>query len=448
VALSLSSSGPAVINTVSAFVIREVVNDGWGGTLGRVASGFGLGSQRELVLMGRGLPYRPLTLKTQQRLSLTWLPGYSVATAQALGAKEDKTSIRGKWSDKFLAKSQEAAEDLGPLGNAFAGIDNAIGQAAATIGLGSGSLGGSTNEIVPVTWQNERVQKAYKAAEIVDELVRTATYVEVLWDNHARRGYITEFTKDWHNAHDLEWEMEFTWVSRSEPNPPVTAQELSLSDTVSLFQKLADALNTEALPPTFPMTRDVLADVDAGVKRIAATSQAVFDTVGNTAALATAPFSVARSVMALSSTIIGQADALRNRLRSLPVAGLRSNRAEANPSANAQTSVRPSALRAESSATFSQATVCAEYVRRVDDILKQLIYTAIIQRDDYARKLERQVTAIVNVREGQDLRDLATQYYGNPHEWKRIAQANGLRNGALVAGMSIVIPKFVDGEGC
>lgn len=427
---------------VSAFVIEPVPQ----GALAGIGAQTGIFTSG-LELQGRGLPHRPLSLTTSQRITMTWLPGYSVAVAQVLGAKEEITSIKGRWCDKYLSSDAAAAADLGPLGNAFAGIDNAIGSVANSVGLGSG-FGGSVNVTVPVSYQGKRVEKAYKAAEIVDNMVRGATFVEVRWDNHARRGFITKFSKEWHTALDLEWEMEFTWISRSEANPPITAQELSMGDTTSLFQTLSDALNLEALPPTFPMTNDALADLDAGVKRIATTTQAIFDTVGNVTALVLAPFGVARSVMALCDTIRGQADSLRNFLKNQVPGDLRTNRAGSSTTIKAQMASRPAALSAASSQSFADALAAAEYVHRIDGILKQIVAAAVIQKDDYARKVERVAVAVVTTRDGDDLRTLASQYYGSPHDWKRIAQANGLTSAGLTAGLNLIIPRAADGDGC
>ena len=46
-----------------------------------------------LVLTGRALPYRPVTLEGTQELEVVWYPGFSNATAQALGPHEEKTKI-------------------------------------------------------------------------------------------------------------------------------------------------------------------------------------------------------------------------------------------------------------------------------------------------------------------------------------------------------------------
>jgi len=426
--------------SVSAFVIEEVQQTALAGIATRASSG-------GLELQGRGLPHRPLSLTTSQRITMTWLPGYSVATAQPLGAKEEVTTIKGRWCDKYLSATAHAALDLGPLGNAFSAVDNAIGAAASQIGLGSGP-GGAVNDTIPVKYKGVRVEKAYRAAEIVDNMVRGATYVEVRWDNHARRGFITKFSKDWHTALDLEWEMEFSWISRAEPNPPVTAQEIAMGDTASLFQTLSDALNLEALPPTFPMANDALADLDSGIKRIASTTQAIADTIGNVTTLVLAPFGVARTVMALCDTVRGQADALRNFLRAQVPADFYTNRAGSSITAKAQMASRPAALSPASSLGFTEAMIAIEYTRRVDGILKRIVSEAVIQKDEYARRVERTAVAVVTTRDGDDLRTLSTKFYGNPNDWKRIAQANGLTAAGLTAGLSLIIPKATDEEGC
>ncbi len=402
----------------------------------------------EMVLTGRGLPLGDFSLVTSQRLNVTWLPGYAQGIGQPLGPQENTTTLRGKWSDKYLAESAEQATNLGPLGNAFSGIDNDISAAAGTVGLGSGALSQASNITIPVMYRNQRVPSAYEAAEIVDEMVRGGVYIEVRWDRHARRGYLTKFTKDWRTSRDLSWELECTWTSRAEANPPAVTPEFGMSDTVSLFQQLADTLNTEALPPTFPMAMDVVADLEAGIKRIVATTKAMFDTIANIEALLVAPFGVARMFIAQLKTLRGQADALRNRLEASPAAGLRTNKAEASPAILAQGSTTPALLRAESTTSFAESVAAVEYVTRVGSILKSISRNATIQESDYLKKVEQQSEAVVMTREGDNLRDLSTRYYGVPDQWRRIAMVNGLSAGALGAGTMLVIPRLDDGDRC
>lgn len=423
------STGPEIVNGVSAFEIRA------------------LSSGKILRLQGRGLPHRPFTLETTQRAELTWLPGYAQAVMQIGGPTEEPTTINGKWSDKWLAESDQAALDLGPLGNSFAAVDNAIGAAGARVGLGSSNTT-KTKEIIAVTWANQRIQTASAACDVVDELVRTGALVEVVWDRVARRGIIQKFRKSWLNSHDVEWEMEFLWTGRAEAEKPVSTPELGVGDTVSLLQQLADTLGTEALPPTFPMANDVLSDVNAGILRISATTQAISDTVVNITDLALSPISTARSLVALYSTLRGQARDLRDTLRSRMPSGLRKSGTGTNVQQGARTGVAPGQVVPEASASYTDKLVSALYVATVSSTLKQIESTSAVAADEHQRKLDRQVVTTVTAKAGQDLRSLSQEFYGTPNEWKRIAQANGLRSAALVAGLQISIPRLTDGELC
>lgn len=221
-----------------------------------------------------------------------------------------------------------------------------------------------------------------------------------------------------------------------------------MGDTTSLFQTLSDALNLAALPPTFPMANDALADLDAGIKRVAAATQAIADTIGNVTALVLAPFGVARAVMALCDTIRGQADGLRDFLKNQVPGDLRTNRAGSSTTIKAQMASRPAALSAAGALGFADTMIAAEYVHRVDGILKQIVSAAVLQKDEYARRVERTAVAVVTTREGDDLRSLASRFYGSPHDWKRIAQANGLTSAGLTAGLNLIIPRSSDGDGC
>jgi hypothetical protein len=51
------------------------------------------GQRRKVILIGRGLPYRPLELTGVQRVTTTWLPGFAEATATVMGAKDEPTVI-------------------------------------------------------------------------------------------------------------------------------------------------------------------------------------------------------------------------------------------------------------------------------------------------------------------------------------------------------------------
>lgn len=445
----LDQSGPQTLKgaDVYAFVIRDITGLS---VAGAKAAPKATHRGNEFVMTGRGLPYRPFTLSGSQRLTMTWLPGYSSATTQALGSKEEVTTIRGKWSDKFIAYQAEPKDDLGPLGGAFSAIDKGIASVGTAI-TGQKIPPSPKNESVPLMWAGVRLDSVYDATDRIDIFRRTAAYIEVNWGRHSRRGFITKFTQDWLNAHDVEWEMEFTWSSRGEPVDPVVSETLlSVDGTTSLMQALADALNTEALPPTFPMTTELLADIQSGLDRIAATTQAISDTINNVTTLVLSPLAIARSVIALATTLNGQCFEMRQRLIAQGNGAkvlweqVSRDRSFVTPPTTSSFSLgRKDAIlaqRNETHASHANTAKAAEYTGRVLTALRKLASTAVLVRDTYRKQTERDAKAIVTAREGDDLRQLSTTYYGTPNEWRRIANANGLTSARLIAGLQIVIP--------
>lgn len=454
----LDSEGPKALDiNVYAFVIKEVVD----GVQASAAS-VGRKDKNELVLTGRGLPYRPLSLSGTQRLTQTWLPGYANATSQPLGAKEETTTIHGKWSDKFIRTETAPKTQLGPLGDTFSAVDTAVNNFGAPFsGAKSKGKEPPPSTTVPIKWRNVAVDSVFEAVEIVDAMRRTAMHIEVNWGRHARRGYITTFTHHWLNEHDVEWEIEFTWSSRGVVTEPVVADKLfSNTSTASLLQVLSDKLHLEALPPTFPMSKNLLTSVTQGIARIAATTQAVSDTITNVTSLALAPVTVARSVVGLCSTLRGQCEELKNRLLAQghgaavlgadPVARTGTS-TDLNVGVVTQASGQAGGAaltRSETYASPSEVNQAAEYMGRVQSAIRELRSAALLLQDDYRKQLERDVQAVIYVREGDDLRLISTRFYGTPDNWRKLAQANGLTAARLTAGMRIVIPAASFDEAC
>ena len=86
-----------------------------------------------LVLTGRALPYRPITLEGTQELEVVWYPGFPNATAQALGPHEEKTTIKGFWKDRFLqavdvgtAPAQLDGQDVNSAADLIEAADTAL----------------------------------------------------------------------------------------------------------------------------------------------------------------------------------------------------------------------------------------------------------------------------------------------------------------------------------
>jgi hypothetical protein len=45
--------------------------------------------------------------------------------------------------------------------------------------------------------------------------------LEVTWDEITRVGFLIEFNHNWLRREDVEWEMQFQWISRGESEVPL-----------------------------------------------------------------------------------------------------------------------------------------------------------------------------------------------------------------------------------
>lgn len=372
-----------VVNTVSSFGIRQLT--------GR--------SPKELTLVGRGLPYRPLTLKTEQRLELTWYPGNPEATATVLGAKEAPTIINGAWKDKFIR------------------TDIPQDQVVGAIGL-------QPNQISPILLDGTAAEDVAAAADYVDEIVRSGQLVEVTWDRVTRHGFLRTFDKSWLNTHDLEWSMAFEWISRGEQTfPAVIVAEQSIGDAANEMAQLAGDLEDAATDPPFAVVGEFYADLTEVLGTIQSRVGEVQSAVANQVDLALAPLDAVRRVVALSTAMIDDTQNLLDLMVS-----------EVDGAFNTET-LFPQL-------SFQQRLVTATYNRGVRRAARALQIVAIQRRDRLARTLEGHLLGTHTARSGQDLRDVSQLFYNTPFEWRRLLTFNQLTTPALVAGQLILVPQL------
>jgi len=356
-----------VVDTGSSFTIREIT-----------------GNQRALALTGRGLPYRPYTLKTKQRVEMTWYPGNPVATATVLGAAEEPTTIQGMWKDKFIGE---------PGAITFAGSD---------------------------------ITNVREAAEIVDELVRSGRLLEVTWDLTTRHGHLTSFEKSWTTTRDLQWTMTFDWISRGDAIAPVVVViDASLGDAVGTLQQLNTDLQAEAEAP-FPtspgyqqLLQGYLEDIDGFVNEL-------FDTAANLARTALTPVDAVRRAIATVSNLVFRCAELAAFLK-----------AEAAAYLNVGAAI--------GGLLFQEKLGAEIYVRELLRRTRVLRDAAVGQRAVFLRQLRDELVGTHVARDGEDLRAIAETYYGSPFEWRRIMEFNNLTTSVLQRGQHLLIPRFTVG---
>lgn len=372
------------VDAASAFVIRELSGEG-----------------RSVRLVGRALPYRPFSLVGNQRVETTWYPGNPIATATVLGAEEESTSINGWWKDKYLG---------------------------VAVGLEGGNVTSpGANQTVPFTVSGERVQTARRAAEVVDSIRRQGQPVEVTWDVQARRGHLTKFEQSWHNAHDLEWKIEFTWTGFVEQQgTPTFNQETSVSETADTLERTNSQL-ADASVPTVPLANGFGAAL-AG--RLASLTSSVADAQGAVTNLtlgALTPFDAARRTVAVANGVVEQADALLALLGAQPPRTLL-------------------AIAAPAAATFGQIVASEVYVRRMQTLARRMRREATIRRQVLLAGIQAELLAAYSAREGEDLRDVSRLFYNTPFEWRRLMAFNELTSAALAAGQLVLVPRLQRGD--
>ena len=354
-----------------------------------------------LVLTGRALPYRPVTLEGTQELEVVWYPGFANATAQALGPHEEKTTIKGYWKDRFLQ----------------------------TVEVGT----------APAQFKGLNVNSAAELIEAADSFRRLGYQVQVQWQTVQRIGFITRLSQSWHTEHDCEWEIEFTWTGREESDiksnlPPVQnytdfANRLTTALVESgAFKTVTDGLAFLNSPAAtvFTISQDAGAAVSLALGQIANATQALTNLSANVATAAQIPAGAVSqatgilSGLARSYTIVAniwerETSTIKAGLTALALKPANGNLFAAQLVADTQYSETANTYRG----LAQQTTELAQQSQAVDAPAPDFIYVA--GQDD-------------------DLRRVATLYYGDPAAWIRLAEYNGLSSSLLTPGQQVNVP--------
>src|SRR5581483_8157524 len=184
----------------TSFTIHELTGDG-----------------RTLDLQGRCLPYKGYQLKGKMRAEFTWYPGNAVASVQMLGAKEEPSTVKGTWKDRFIRSTD----------------DNGFPVTNTGIALLNG----------------QQLADAEAVINAMDSFRLAGQLLEVTWDGTVRRGIMSDFTQNWLRHEVVEWEVTFDWVSRGENEQPITfAKPVDSTSFAGQLKTLVDNLTALAAP--------------------------------------------------------------------------------------------------------------------------------------------------------------------------------------------------------
>lgn len=350
------------------------------------------GKGRNLILQGRALPYQPFTLEGSMRAEFVWYPGNPVASAQMLGADEKPTTVTGKWKNRFL-KSQD---DFGaPV----------IPTAIATL-------------------DGRQVEDAFALVTAVDEIRRSGQLLEVTWDSFKRRGILTKFRHSWTRREDVEWEIEFTWISRGESEQAVSFSNKSIvNDFILSVRVRVDELKNALIAP-FNVVQQWSKRVSNATAIIEDTLIEMESSTQQVASSILTPIEASKRALASSETILQEASGIFTAIEDTPARAVRS-----------ALDIRDIG--------FGAALEADKFVRAIKTPTRALEALAADQSNAIRAVINQSdlLSAFI-ARQSMDLREVSTQFYSTPDEWRTLLRYNHLTSSKLLAGQLILIPKI------
>lgn len=401
--MAIFTLGSSLIES-SAFVIRELT-----------------GQQRELRLIGaRALPFRPLSFKGKQRAELTWLPGNPIATSTITGPTEEPTTINGYWKDKYLS----------------------AGDGSSTVTLDG----------VAITTVRELVKA-------VDSFRRLGQLMEVTWDEQARHGHMTEFEHQWHNVHDVEWEVTFEWTSQAEAQVPAVFAQLDLGNAFAKFRVGLSDLLEKTFPPLIGAALEFMNKIKNQIQRIVTAIVSIGSAISNGFQEAMTPFDIARRIVAACSEIIGAVKDLGSDLEDQTIMAVDLRRGDAALAFGTGRQKDPNLLGTQGAGqvvqsgrdfpqdrlSTGQRIVAYDYARGIKNSAREIMSNAIVTRAHLLKQVATDILSSYTAKDGDDLRDVSKIFYSTPFEWRRIMVFNELASAELEAGQLVLIPKLQTG---
>jgi len=370
-------------NAASAFKIREVTGD-----------------KREVQLIGRALPYRPFSLATGQRTKLSSLPGFAEKTATTLGAEDDPNgiSLDGYWKDKYL---------------------DTIGEFAAETGQAVNS-----SNFAPFTLNGMAITNVKDATDFMESFSRFGQELEITWLNKIRRCLLKAFEEHWYNEHDVEWTMKFDVLGRGEGvGKSLLINGPSLADSSNAINAAYVAFNDVAVPTNFGIKPDLLSSIGSigrGVEDAMYSMENVIEGAANAISL---PVRAAKALDGICRTIETEVGFMGSYIM---------GRLAMDFHAEHPGPLQSFTERLETSLWQRQFYGSGQEFRRI----------AVDQRTQQKAQNESDIMGVYVARDGDDLRDVAAQFYDDEWEWRRIQQFNGLSSSELHAGQQVKVPRI------
>jgi hypothetical protein len=363
------------------------------------------GERRIFQMTGRGLPYRPISLRGTQRAELTWLPGSPEATATILGATEDPTALQGMWKDKYC-KAIVAAQGVQP----------------------------------PLELNGAALKDVREAVELVDDIRKQGQLLEVLWLHIVRRGYLTSFEQRWDNKHDVGWSMDFSWINRGEETEPATfITYQGFDDIASRMSELLAWADTLEVPEGFGLDFGFLDSLQQFQQQLEDLIMGIEDQIAQFTNSVTSVIGTTRGIISTFESIVIEAELMVDFVDSQFSSAVAER---SGPHDGERVGIFGTGESWSDGLPEGQKLVGEEFKSSLKAWANGVKALAVECRVQAVTQIGGDILAVVTAMGGQDLRDLSQIWYGTPYEWKRIMIFNDKNTIELVAGETIFIPKM------
>jgi nucleoid-associated protein YgaU len=263
-------------------------------------------------------------------------------------------------------------------------------------------------------WTDGDLMTPEVLVEAFKRVLRGCNQIEVSWAGEIRRGVMAEFIPEYETVEDIAWSVIWDWSQIGDTEAPrASAAEDTQSQIDSAMEKLNNAVAD--IPPiilpnvTGPIVFAEQA-VEQGLLGLSASSGAIFGipTVTNEQFQDVATFAEQAAAAARELFELTMDSSIEDFLATDTVADM---------------------LAAET------------WRRAMGQAAQEAEQAAVDTRESIRQRVVDDYLAIVTVREGETLRTLARDWYGDADAWTTIADANSLTSAIVPIGTIIFIPR-------
>jgi flagellin-like hook-associated protein FlgL len=373
---------------------------------------------RQLVLGGRAKPFLgSLKFTGKMRTDKTPYTGFAKANQTVLGADQDDTEMNGEWHDRFLSDPDE--------------VHAVLRQAV------------SSDEPGTIGMSRVEIRTARDLATLIDDFRLAGRQLRVSWAHLSYIGRIVEFEQDWQNLFDCKWRIKFEWIGPDDltagmPSPARTTLVGMTQAIAAGYQDMHAATNFDDLDGLRPSFADL---IDRGVGAAAQTIEDLANTVETRISAVTDTIDAVRRGVTLASLVRDQAqDVIDSLNETTASAMLAIDTGDTVLKTIDKIRSEPESLQDLIGIDPGSAIAAACQQMGAVSAARELKHISARQRFNALRSLDTEVIAIVIMRDGQDLRDVAQRWYDSPSDWDVIRKFNGFRSSSVPVGTVVFVP--------